>query len=96
MGTPSVVSRGSTLLPFIHADACYIDAVIVSKGILDTCEGDVSSPWGSSDALRAAIYRARPAVGRKSKQTPLATKNLLEDTDGLRRPLRRRGDAIHQ
>ena len=23
---------------------------------------------------------------RKSKQTPLATKNLLEDTDGLRRP----------
>ena len=34
------------------------------------------------------------ASGRKS---PLATKNLLEDTDGLRRPrLLRGGDAIHQ
>ena len=32
---------------------------------------------------RAATLRAGPYVGRKS---PLATKNLLEVTDGLRRP----------
>ena len=30
----------------------------------------------------------------RNKQTPLATKNLLEDTDGLRRPPFY--DAIHQ
>ena len=30
-GTPSVFSRGGSLLPSIYADACCIDAVVVSK-----------------------------------------------------------------
>ena len=32
--TPSVFSRGGTLLPYVYADARYIDAVIVSKAHL--------------------------------------------------------------
>ena len=41
-----------------------------------------------------AVYLDYTARGRKSS---LATKNLLEDTDGLRRPpLEGGGDAIHQ
>ena len=31
-GTPSVFSRGGTLLPSIYGDARYIDAVLVSLG----------------------------------------------------------------
>ena len=48
-------------------------------------------PWYSS--VREKMLD--PARGR-NKQTPLATKNLLEDTDGLRRPPSKGGDAIHQ
>ena len=59
------------------------------------CQGDgiflVDGFQRLEDKMRTRLAKA----GRKS---PLATKNLLEDTGGLRRPplLLRGGDAIHQ
>ena len=43
-GTPSVFSRGGTLLPSVYADARYVDAVIVSKAGRDVDRGVIQIP----------------------------------------------------
>ena len=73
----SVFFRGGTLLPSSHADARYIDDVIDSQA--------------NVDAQATRMYATDPAAS--GRNPPLATKNLLEDTDGLRRPPPSKGGA---
>ena len=82
-------SKGGSLLPSFYADARCIDAGIVPKapGASRNQAGSVPTPWSRHTVGQVAgqlqPVRTARVVVRKS---PLATKNLLEVTDGLRRP----------
>ena len=52
-----------------------------------------------TQSLKPGMRSGSSGEARAKQTTPLATKNLLEDTDGLRRPPSihsKGGDAIHQ
>ena len=91
-------SWGGSLLPFSYADARCIDAVIVSSKASDAKVSGVVIRGNWNNAVRVfngegatsppfdgcpAYFNTGCQAGRKP---PLATKNLLEVTDGLRRP----------
>ena len=70
-------SRGGTLPPSVYADARCIDAGIVAKALAET--------WGTAMGAEFYAKGANVQLG-PCENPPLATNNLLEVTDGLRRP----------
>ena len=59
---------------------------------------DATIEWALKHGLdKATEFALTGGSAGRNKQPPLATENLLEDTDGLRRPPSSKGgDAIHQ
>ena len=89
----------------IHFDCLFAVSIEGLLGCLTSILGPGirrRSPWqprweiGSQAVWKEPLRSTASQSGKAGRKSPLATKNLLEVTDGLRRPLRRGGDAIHQ